>query len=161
MHLTANQARLDRMIVLVKQMLAAQKQLAGAQSDKDKDFYTNRCDGLDRQIDALVYDLYQPAPRLRSAGTLTPAEIKIAEGAIYLNPEQIVKTQPECFILTPMPDVASAIAYLAEEEKTYRMREDGKRQKSIEVQLRFNTGAKIDAAFPKRGEAIAFLRSFT
>jgi hypothetical protein len=44
--------------------------LAGAQSDKDKDFYTNRCDGLDRQIDALVYDLY----------ALTPAEIKIVEG---------------------------------------------------------------------------------
>jgi hypothetical protein len=36
---------------------------------KDKDFYTNRCDGLDRQIDALVYDLY----------ALTPAEIQIVE----------------------------------------------------------------------------------
>ena len=24
----------------------------------DLDFYTNHCDGLDRQIDALVYDLY-------------------------------------------------------------------------------------------------------
>jgi hypothetical protein len=44
--------------------------LAEAQSDKDKNFYTNRCDGLDRQIDALVYDLY----------ALTPAEIKIVEG---------------------------------------------------------------------------------
>ena len=53
--------------------------LAGAQSDKDNDFYTNRCDGLprdgvlrslDRQIDALVYDLY----------ALTTAEIKIVEG---------------------------------------------------------------------------------
>jgi hypothetical protein len=56
---------------LVEQMLAAKKQLAGAQSDKDKDFYTNRCDGLDRQINALVYDLY----------ALTSAEIKIVEGA--------------------------------------------------------------------------------
>jgi len=54
---------------LVEQVLAAKKQLAGAQSDKDKDFYTNRCDGLDRQIDALVYDLY----------ALTPAEIKIVQ----------------------------------------------------------------------------------
>ena len=36
-----------------------------------RDFYTNRCDGLDRQIDALDYDLY----------ALTPAEIKIVEGA--------------------------------------------------------------------------------
>ncbi len=32
--------------------------------------YTHRCDGLDRQIDALVYDLY----------ALTPTEIKIVEG---------------------------------------------------------------------------------
>ena len=61
----ADKAKHDRMVELVEQMLAARKQLAGAQSDKDKDFYTNRCDGLDRQIDALVYDLYLPAPRLR------------------------------------------------------------------------------------------------
>jgi hypothetical protein len=66
-----DKARHDRMVELVEQMLAAKKQLAGAQSDKDKDFYTNRCDGLDRQIDALVYDLY----------ALTPAEIKIVESA--------------------------------------------------------------------------------
>ena len=52
-------------------MTALRKQLAGAQSDKDKDFYTNRCDGLDRQIDALVYDLY----------ALTPAEIQIVKGS--------------------------------------------------------------------------------
>ena len=45
-------------------------QISAAQNDKDKDFYTNRCDGLDRQIDALVYDLY----------ALTPAEIQIVEG---------------------------------------------------------------------------------
>jgi hypothetical protein len=68
---SADKAKHDRMVELVEQMLAAKKQLAGAQSDKDKDFYTNRCDGLDRQIDALVYDLY----------ALTPAEIKIVEGA--------------------------------------------------------------------------------
>jgi hypothetical protein len=61
----------DRTTELVEQMLAARKQLAGAQSDKDKDFYINRCDGLDRQIDALVYDLY----------ALTPAEIQIVEGS--------------------------------------------------------------------------------
>ena len=36
---------------LVERMLAARKQLVGAQSDK-MDFYTNRCDGLDRQVDA-------------------------------------------------------------------------------------------------------------
>jgi hypothetical protein len=55
---------------LVEQILAAKKQLAGAHSGKDKDFYTNRCDGLDRQIDALVYDLYAQ----------TPDDIKIVEG---------------------------------------------------------------------------------
>jgi hypothetical protein len=68
----ADKARHDRMVALVEQIMAAKKQLAGAQSDKDKDFYTNRCDGLDRQIDALVYDLY----------ALTPGEIKIVEGAV-------------------------------------------------------------------------------
>ncbi len=64
-----DKARHDRMVELVEQMLAAKKHLALAQSDKDKDFYANRCDGLDRQIDAFVYDLY----------ALTPAEIKIVE----------------------------------------------------------------------------------
>jgi len=59
----------DRMVVLVEQMLAAQKQLAGAQSDADKDFYGNKCAGLDRQIDALVYELY----------ALTEDEIRIVE----------------------------------------------------------------------------------
>jgi hypothetical protein len=62
-------ARHDRLVDLVEQMLAAKKQLAGSQSDKDKDFYANRCDGLDRQIDSLVYELYE----------LTPTEIKIVE----------------------------------------------------------------------------------
>lgn len=66
----ADKARHDKIVGLVEQMLAAKKQLAAAQSDKDKDFYTHRCDGLDRQIDALVYDLY----------ALTPEEIKIVEG---------------------------------------------------------------------------------
>jgi hypothetical protein len=57
-------------------------------------------------------------------------------------------------------DVASAIAYLIEEEEAYRLREDGESQASFEFQIRFNTGAKIEANFPKRAEAIAFLRGF-
>ncbi|HZM06558.1 MAG TPA: TaqI-like C-terminal specificity domain-containing protein [Candidatus Saccharimonadales bacterium] len=61
----------DKMVLLVGQMLAAKKQLAGAQSDKDKDFYENKCAGLDRQIDGLVYEMYG----------LTAEEIKIVEGA--------------------------------------------------------------------------------
>jgi hypothetical protein len=50
-------------------MTAAQKKLATAQNDLD--FYTHRCDGLDRQIDVLGDVLY----------ALTPAEIKIVESA--------------------------------------------------------------------------------
>jgi hypothetical protein len=58
------------------------------------------------------------------------------------------------------PDVESAIAYLIEEEKAYRLRESGEQREAFEVQVRFNTGAKIDATFPRRAEAIAFLRGF-
>ena len=57
-------------------------------------------------------------------------------------------------------DVESAIAHLIAEGRSYRLREDGEHRESFEVQVRFNTGAKIDAAFPDRDEAIAFLRSF-
>jgi adenine-specific DNA-methyltransferase len=55
---------------LVSVLLAAKPQFIRAQSDKDKDFYENKCAALDRQIDALVYELY----------ALTAAEIKIVEG---------------------------------------------------------------------------------
>ena len=65
-----DKARHDKLVSLVEQMLAAQPQLARAQSDKDKDFYANKCAALDRQLDALVYELY----------ALTPDEIKIVEG---------------------------------------------------------------------------------
>jgi len=67
----ADKARHDKLVSLVEQMLAAKPQLARAQSDKDKDFYENKCAALDRQIDALVYELYG----------LTDDEIKIVEGA--------------------------------------------------------------------------------
>ena len=59
----------EHVVSLVEQMLATKPQLARAQSDKDKDFYENKCAALDRQIDALVYELYG----------LTPDEIKIVE----------------------------------------------------------------------------------
>jgi adenine-specific DNA-methyltransferase len=52
-------------------MLAAKPQLARAQSDRDKDFYENKCAALDREIDRHVYELYG----------LTADEIKIVEGA--------------------------------------------------------------------------------
>ena len=66
-----DKTRHGKIVSLVEQMLPVQKQLAGAQSDKDKDFYENKCASLDRQIDALVYELYD----------LTADEIKIVEGA--------------------------------------------------------------------------------
>ena len=66
----ADKVRHDKMVSLVEQMLTAKPQFARAQSDKDKDFYENKCAALDRQIDALVYELY----------ALTPDETKIVEG---------------------------------------------------------------------------------
>ena len=54
---------------LVKMMLAVQKQLHETQSPSEKALYQKEADGLDEQIDALVYKLYE----------LTPAEIQIVE----------------------------------------------------------------------------------
>lgn len=68
---TAAKARHDKIVDLVEQIIEARKQLAGAHSDADKEFYENKCAAIDRQIDALVYELYG----------LTPVEIKIVEGA--------------------------------------------------------------------------------
>jgi len=65
----ADKSRHDKMVSLVEQMLGAKKQLATAQTDKDKDFYTNKCEAIDQKIDALVYELYG----------LTPKEIEIVE----------------------------------------------------------------------------------
>ncbi len=59
------------MVSLVEAMLAAKLQLQLARTDRDKDFYTNKCAALDRQIDALVYELYE----------LTSKEIQIVESA--------------------------------------------------------------------------------
>ncbi|MGO8697686.1 MAG: Eco57I restriction-modification methylase domain-containing protein [Limisphaerales bacterium] len=67
----AGKAKHRRMVQLVEQMLTAKKQLAGAQIDRDKEFYANRCDGLDRQIDAIVYEAYG----------LNAQEIRLVEGA--------------------------------------------------------------------------------
>ena len=58
-------------------------------------------------------------------------------------------------------DIGSAISYLIEEEKSNRLREDGEQREAFEVQIRFNTGAKIEATFPKRTDAIAFLKNFS
>lgn len=59
-----------------------------------------------------------------------------------------------------LPDVASAISYLIEEERAWVVREDAQSREYFEIQVRFNTGARIEATFPARQEAIAFLRTF-
>ena len=68
----ADKARHDKLVGLVDQMLAAKSALPQAQSERDKEFYANKCATLDLQIDALVYELYE----------LTAEEIKIVEGVI-------------------------------------------------------------------------------
>ncbi|HLL74932.1 MAG TPA: TaqI-like C-terminal specificity domain-containing protein [Pyrinomonadaceae bacterium] len=66
----ADRDRHDRMVSLVEAMLAAKRQLTAARTDRDRDHYEAKCAALDRQIDALVYELYE----------LSPAEIAIVEG---------------------------------------------------------------------------------
>ncbi len=66
---STDKATHDRMVQLVNQMLDAKNQLAAARSERDKTFYESKCASLDRQIDSLVYELYD----------LTPEEIGIVE----------------------------------------------------------------------------------
>ncbi len=61
--------RHDRVVQLVDQMLEAKTQLASVRTERDKTFYESKCATLDRQIDSLVYELYD----------LTPEEITIVE----------------------------------------------------------------------------------
>mgnify|MGYP003800864615 CR=1 FL=1 len=60
----------DRLVSLVDQMLATQKDLHSAKTDADKKTYQQKADLIDRQIDKLVYELY----------SLTDEEIAIVEG---------------------------------------------------------------------------------
>jgi adenine-specific DNA-methyltransferase len=62
----------DKFVGLVTQMLAAQKQFHSAKSESDKKHYQQKIDLLDKQIDALVYELYG----------LTEEEIKVVEGSL-------------------------------------------------------------------------------
>ena len=39
-------------------MVAAKKHQSAAKTDKDRTFYEHKCEHLDKQIDALVYELY-------------------------------------------------------------------------------------------------------
>jgi type I restriction-modification system DNA methylase subunit len=67
---SADKARHDRMVVLVEQMLSLHKRLAEAKTDHEKTNLKRQLDATDRQIDRLVYELYE----------LTEEEIKIVEG---------------------------------------------------------------------------------
>ena len=58
---------MKRMVQLVDQMIEAKKQLAAAQTERDKTFYENKCASLDRQIDNLVYELSTLARRNRAS----------------------------------------------------------------------------------------------
>ena len=63
-------ARHDRMVGLVTRMLELNKKLAAASTPADKDLYKRQVDATDKEIDALVYELYG----------LTKEEIKVVEG---------------------------------------------------------------------------------
>ena len=52
-------------------MLEAKQQLASARTERDQTFYESKCATLDRQIDNLVYELYD----------LRPEEIAIVESS--------------------------------------------------------------------------------
>jgi len=67
----ADVARHDKMVALVERMLALHKKLAAATIPADKELYQRQIEATDRQIDALVYELYE----------LTEEEIGIVEDA--------------------------------------------------------------------------------
>ena len=59
----------DKIVRLVNQMLAAKRQLQQAKTEGDKNYLERKCERLDKEIDQLVYKLYN----------LTKEEIKIVE----------------------------------------------------------------------------------
>jgi hypothetical protein len=69
---TADKVLHDKMAAQVSLIQEAKKQLANARTDKDKKYYENKCSALDRQIDCLVYKLYE----------LTPEEIALVESSV-------------------------------------------------------------------------------
>ena len=68
---TADKARHDKMVALVERMLTLHKQLADVKTDHEKTLIERQIEATDRQIDTLVYELYE----------LTKEEIGIVEGA--------------------------------------------------------------------------------
>lgn len=66
---SADRARHDRMVKLVEQMLALHRQLSAAKTSHEQTLLQRQIDATDRQIDRLVYELYE----------LTEDEIRIVE----------------------------------------------------------------------------------
>ncbi len=60
----------DQIVKHVDQIIDAKKQLSNAKTEADKNYYQQKCQSLDNQIDKLVYELYG----------LTEEEIKVVEG---------------------------------------------------------------------------------
>ena len=67
----AQKAQHDRLVQLVEAMLKTKAQVSTAKTDSDRTYLADKCAGLDRQIDQLVYELYD----------LTEEEIALVEGA--------------------------------------------------------------------------------
>ena len=68
---TADKARHDKMVQLVESMLDLHKYKAAAKTQPDQELYQRQIEATDREIDALVYELYG----------LTPEEIAVVETA--------------------------------------------------------------------------------
>jgi type I restriction-modification system DNA methylase subunit len=68
--IASEKAQHDKMVSLVDQMLASQKELQAAKTEQDKALFSQQGEILDRKIDRLVYELYG----------LTEEEIKVVEG---------------------------------------------------------------------------------
>jgi len=66
----SDKARHDKMVKLVEQMLSLNKQLAAARTPQEKTALERQISATDKQIDQLVYELYD----------LTPEEVSIIEG---------------------------------------------------------------------------------
>ena len=60
-----------KILSLVDQMLESKKKLHESKTESEKEYLENKCNSLDRQIDTLVYELYN----------LTDDEIEIVEGS--------------------------------------------------------------------------------
>lgn len=67
----AGKSRHDKLVGLVEKMLVLTPKLRAAQTDKERATLQNAVTATDRQIDQLVYELYE----------LTPEEIALVEGA--------------------------------------------------------------------------------